>query len=31
MSMAIYGFHFRKIAEDNARRLKLMQAEVLPV
>ena len=31
MSMAIYGFHFRKIAEANARQLNLLQATVLPV
>jgi hypothetical protein len=30
MSMAIYGFHFRKIAEANARQLKLLQATALP-
>jgi hypothetical protein len=29
--MAIYGFHFRKIAEANARQFKLLQAGVLPV
>jgi hypothetical protein len=31
MSMAIYGFHFRKIAEANARQLEFLQAAALPV